>query len=202
MPSGIYIRTEETKRKMSESAKIRPPFSLEARKKMSLARVGKKLPEEHRERISNSLKGHVGWFKGKKLSEETKRRMSEVHKNMPRPYITKEWTENISRKLKGRVFPRMVGSKCNFWKGGLSYEPYGVNWTSTLRRSIRERDKHICRICGVPQDDISHDVHHIDYDKKNCNPNNLITLCKKCHLRTSQDRDYYKNYFKEIMVIN
>lgn len=26
----------------------------------------------------------------------------------------------------------------------------------------------------------------------NCNPNNLIALCRKCHMKTNFNRDYYK----------
>lgn len=36
---------------------------------------------------------------------------------------------------------------------------------------------------------------HIDYNKKNCNPKNLITLCRKCHSKTNSNRDYWINYF-------
>jgi len=38
---------------------------------------------------------------------------------------------------------------------------------------------------------------HIDYNKKNCISENLITLCTKCHAKTNQKRDYWIVYFKE-----
>ena len=42
-------------------------------------------------------------------------------------------------------------------------------------------------------------IHHIDYDKKNNNPENLITLCNSCHTKTNiKNRDYWKNYYSEI----
>lgn len=55
--------------------------------------------------------------------------------------------------------------------------------------------------CGLHQDELSgrfkkHDVHHIDYNKFNCNPENLITLCKSCHVKTNHNRNYWINYFK------
>ena len=43
------------------------------------------------------------------------------------------------------------------------------------------------------------EIHHIDYDKKNCNENNLITLCLRCHRKTNANRrfwQYYFNFFK------
>jgi len=67
----------------------------------------------------------------------------------------------------------------------------------TLKRSIRERDNYTCRICGKQQTEITFAVHHKDYDKKNCNPDNLITLCRSCHSKTNQNRDYWLNYFKQ-----
>lgn len=41
----------------------------------------------------------------------------------------------------------------------------------------------------------SNQVHHIDYNKLNCNPNNLITLCKSCHMKTNFNREYWLDYF-------
>ena len=83
------------------------------------------------------------------------------------------------------------GSKCYFWKGGISYEPYSVDWTETLKRAIRERDHYICQICN----ENGWIVHHIDYNKKNCNPDNLITLCSSCHTRTNHNRNFWIAYF-------
>jgi hypothetical protein len=45
-------------------------------------------------------------------------------------------------------------------------------------------------------------VHHIDYDKKNNVPLNLISLCKSCHSKTGYNRDnwivYYQQKFLEL----
>lgn len=40
-------------------------------------------------------------------------------------------------------------------------------------------------MCGKVQTSREFDVHHIDYDMKNCNQTNLITLCPTCHKRTN-----------------
>jgi 5-methylcytosine-specific restriction endonuclease McrA len=77
--------------------------------------------------------------------------------------------------------------------GGSSFEPYSVDWTDTLKKSIRERDRYTCQICGKEP---SICVHHIDYNKKNCNPDNLITLCVGCHSKTNHSIDKWINYFK------
>jgi len=39
-------------------------------------------------------------------------------------------------------------------------------------------------------------IHHIDYNKNNCNINNLIALCQKCHMLTNTKRKEWINYFK------
>ena len=39
-------------------------------------------------------------------------------------------------------------------------------------------------------------INHIDYDKNNCNPDNLITLCYKCHLKTRDNRKEWVIYFE------
>jgi len=41
----------------------------------------------------------------------------------------------------------------------------------------------MCMVCGQPQFlmNATHHVHHIDYDKNNLTPSNLVTVCKHCH---------------------
>lgn len=93
-----------------------------------------------------------------------------------------------------------VGENNWHWNNGSSFEPYSTDWTKTLKLSIRQRDNFICQLCGKEQELIdfskAFDVHHIDYNKKNCNPDNLITLCKKCHTKTNHNREYWKQYFQ------
>lgn len=81
------------------------------------------------------------------------------------------------------------------WRGGTSFEPYSIDWTETLRRSIRERDHYQCQMCGQSQGDRVLDVHHIDYDKKNCDSSNLVTLCRKCHMKTNHYKEKWIEYF-------
>ena len=38
---------------------------------------------------------------------------------------------------------------------------------------------------------------HIDYDKKNCNPENLITLCNHCNIKVNKNRDYWTKHFNK-----
>jgi len=75
------------------------------------------------------------------------------------------------------------------WRGGISKEPYGNDWTNDLRSKVRKRDNYECQFCGMTQsahksiyNEKLH-VHHIDKNKKNISLNNLITLCHTCHIR-------------------
>ena len=106
--------------------------------------------KEVREKMSKSHKGKVGYWKGKKRSAELKEKMRLAN----------------------------LREKSHFWKGGKSFEKYTVDWNETLKRSIRERDRYTCQLCGG----YGNLVHHKDENKKNCNPSNLITLCIHCHI--------------------
>jgi len=54
---------------------------------------------------------------------------------------------------------------------------------STIAAAIRKRDGKKCRICGNPSRNPMRElpVHHIDQCRENKHPDNLITLCFKCH---------------------
>lgn len=68
--------------------------------------------------------------------------------------------------------------------GSKVINPYPMAFSRELREIVRERDDYACQECGVIQTNRKHDVHHIDFDKHNCNPSNLITLCRYCHAKT------------------
>jgi 5-methylcytosine-specific restriction endonuclease McrA len=93
------------------------------------------------------------------------------------------------------------------WQDGKSFENYPQKWTEELREQIRKRDDYTCQNCGITEEE--HlivvgrmlDVHHIDYNKQNCNKDNLITLCNNCNLRANYNRDYWKNYYEQKMEV-
>jgi len=57
---------------------------------------------------------------------------------------------------------------------------YTHGFTDKLKREIKKRDRNRCQKCGKTTD--LH-VHHVDGDRLNNEPQNLITLCKECHKR-------------------
>jgi hypothetical protein len=60
---------------------------------------------------------------------------------------------------------------------------YPVEWNKRFKEKIRLRDEYRCQLCDL--DEVNHGkklcVHHIDFDRFNLSPENLITLCKYCH---------------------
>ncbi len=48
-----------------------------------------------------------------------------------------------------------------------------------IRKAIVDRDNYMCRVCGDDPDGLH--VHHIDYNRKNNESSNLVTLCGDCH---------------------
>lgn len=70
------------------------------------------------------------------------------------------------------------------WKGGVADWDYSDDW-KRIAKSIRDRDKWTCQHCGEQRKrwGVNLHVHHIDGNKLNNNPNNLISLCAKCHRR-------------------
>ena len=105
-------------------------------------------------------------------------------------------TEETKRKLSKINKGKYTGEKHPNWQGGKSFEKYTVDWTLTLKRSIRERDKYTCQMCWKSQGDRALSIHHIDYNKKNCNPDNLISLCCKCHIILHRSKKFDKYLFK------
>ena len=68
---------------------------------------------------------------------------------------------------------------------------------------IRIRDNFTCQLCGNKKENNrgrNLTIHHIDYDKQNCNKNNLISLCMSCHGKTNGNRDYWYAYFTYIIT--
>jgi hypothetical protein len=61
---------------------------------------------------------------------------------------------------------------------------YPADWAEIAARVKREAGQR-CEHCGHPDErETWHvlTVHHLDGDKSNCAPENLVALCQRCHL--------------------
>lgn len=72
---------------------------------------------------------------------------------------------------------------------------------SVLAKMVRERDGYKCQNCFTLGRSQDFDVHHIDEQKQNDDPMNLILLCKACHCRVtmSSRRAYWMRKFRDQM---
>ena len=115
--------------------------------------------------------------------------------------ISDEIKESLRKHHSGEGNPMygMSKEKAPNWRGGISTLPWGKEFTKELKDKIRSRDNYICQICEDKEAKRRHAVHHIDYDKENNSPENLITLCIACHCRTGYKRKHWRNFFKELV---
>lgn len=109
-PRGLPV-SDETRRKLSEAGKLRPPVSAETRAKLSAAMMGKKLSLGHKQTAEDRAKKSAA-AKGRILSPEHRAKLSESHKANMTPErlakmsaITKAWWEK--RKENKEYFPLM-----------------------------------------------------------------------------------------------
>ncbi len=56
-------------------------------------------------------------------------------------------------------------------------------------------------LCGIHREKLSRtlDVHHINYDKLMSIPQNCISLCKLCHMKTNGNREEYTKFFQSLL---
>jgi hypothetical protein len=93
------------------------------------------------------------------------------------------------------------GEKAPGWIDGRSYNPYPLEFNQELKESIRKRDNYECQNCGMTEEEhliiigTLLEIHHIDYNKQNCNKENLITTCKQCNLRANANRTYWQEFY-------
>ena len=141
---------------------------------------------------------------GKKRSEEFKQKLSKTkQKQWKDPnsiYNSKEYREKL-RKIKIGIYPFPEiynGRKNPNWQGGISFEPYGLEFNNQLKEFIRQRDNFQCHECKYPQKQLGYKlhIHHIDYNKKNNHSNNLISLCRNCHAQTNFNRRDWTRYYQ------
>jgi len=111
-----------------------------------------KFTAEHRKKLSKAGKKNAYW-KGKKLPLEIRKKISKANS----------------------------GERHGNWQGGR--RPHPPTFSGFLKNTIRERDNYMCQVCGKNNKSLDRKlcVHHIDYDKKNNDPLNLISLCDNCH---------------------
>jgi len=92
------------------------------------------------------------------------------------------------------------GDKHYNWKGGISCEPYCDMWADKeFKEDIKSRDNYECQNPDCWGTNKQLCLHHINYNKKECGPTNLITLCKSCNSRANYNRKWHKKFYSNII---
>jgi len=179
--------TLETKQKMSlqrRGKKLNYSPSYETRQKMREKKLGRKLSKDTKELLTTKLKER--WS-----NPEYKTKLSAKYK--------KWWGISVNREKRAKQITDSLprGEQSSAWRGGLSFLPYTKDFNKQLKIRIRDRDNHICQLCGMSEieNKKSLTVHHIDYDKANCRDDNLISLCVSCNSKVNVNREYWVSYF-------
>lgn len=171
----LTINHKQSKYCSNSCASFDRKFSKESRRKMSELKKGKNLSKEHKIKISNASRAEKNGFYGKKHTLAARLKMSFVKKD------------------------KFIGHENPNWKGGISCEPYCQDWTNILKEYIKERDGYKCLNPYCQNEKIKLFIHHINYNKKDCQPENLITVCNSCNSRANSDRDWHKSWYQAII---
>jgi len=171
---------------------------------------GRHLSLTTRKRMSEERKGENNPFYGKQHTLKTKRKIGEAEMGKKNC----NWIGGLPHCKKcGKLLGRYDAIHCQecydrsgknngMWQGGISFEPYPITFNNQLKDKIRARDNFICQKCGVPEleCDTRLSIHHIDYIKENCKEDNLISLCKSCNFKVNTNREYWTDYFRNLLV--
>ena len=163
---------------------------------------GEKLSEEHKEKISEALKGRIpknlktlhenisgennhGWKGGKPKCLDCGKEIG--------------YTSLRCRKCNSKF---LTGEKHPAWNGGISKTGYSYKFSKKLKEKIIKRDNNRCQLCGLTSEESINyykrelSVNHIDFNKENCEEENLNTLCCFCNSSINCNRQFFTEYFK------
>lgn len=204
MPKGIYFHrplSEETKKKMSAS-RIGHIVTSVTRMKIREKHLGMKHSEESKNKIKEKrlkqIMPSVSPLKGRELREDHKKKISIAGQGR---VVKLETREKIRLSKLGKF-----GPLSNAWKGGSKAQYYPPIFNESLKETIRQRDGLTCQLCGKSQEEELKNlgqrlsINHIDFDKKNCNEENLNTLCCSCNAKINGNRKFYTEFFQQFQT--
>ena len=187
----------------------RNPFYGKKHSKESLEKMREWVPsDETIKRMKENrpnIKGENNPFYGKHHNEKTKavlrnkaleRKDNGFFANENHPFYGKHHSEETKKKISDTLKGKNIKENSPNWKGGISSLKFETAHEMTIRewmdlaKEIRKRDNYICQYCG---ETLSYEVHHITPRRIEIDnhPDNLITLCKPCHLKIEHLTDKY-----------
>mgnify|MGYP001560874449 FL=1 len=155
------------------------------------------------ELISKSNGGENNSFYGKHHTKEVKELIKKSKIGKKNFKLSKTRIEKGIAKGKNNPMygSKRIGKLNPNWQGGKSFEEYPQEFNKELKQFIYERDSYTCQdpTCEHKTNKLA--AHHIDYDKTNNNPENIVTLCNSCHSKTNgkNNRQYWTEFYQNIM---
>jgi len=209
----------------------------ETKDKMSKSQTGRKLSEEHKQKLRNrvySLEtrkkmslakcGYVPWNKGKIgvqiVSEETRKKLSLASKgrklSLEHVAKIKKAKENISPETRKKLSDSLKG-KARPWCRGENHFRWVFNRTQLVKSekkhldgryrgwtfSVKNRDRHKCKIANSDckgRLEAHHILNWMDYPELRYEINNGITLCHGHHPRGRTKEKQLSSYFMELVL--
>lgn len=147
--------------------------------------------EEVKAKISAAMIGENSYWFGKTFTEEHRMNLSMAH-------IGNIHTEEH----KAKISIANSADKHWNWQGGISYETYCSVWTDKEYKYwiVNDRDGR----CFGPECNGKHIdklmPHHINYNKRDCEPSNLIALCRSCNSKANKDREWHEAWYTVLMI--
>jgi hypothetical protein len=176
---------------------------------------GKHLPDEVKEKIRIATSGERNHNFGKTFSEETKEKIALHHIGKIIPIETrikmseaqkgenaKNFGVTLSESTRMKISESRLGDKNPSWNGGTSFAPYCQKFNREFKERVREFFSRKCVECGSPEGEKRLHVHHVNFDKMTCCNGTeplFVALCHSCHNKTQIDRDYWEEYFTDII---
>lgn len=156
----------------------------EALEKISIASKNHIHTEEDNKKVSLSL---IEFYK----DPEERIKVSKRMKGIPKPESMKRKT---SERMQTSANPWYIDGRCSG-----ENQPYPLDFNERFKELIRERDGRICKICMKTEKENGKqlDIHHINYNKNDCDPKNMISLCHSCHMKTNVKRKDWPSFFSQ-----
>lgn len=197
-------RTEAMKIKYSKAHKGKHHSpKTEFKKGMTPWNKGKKLPQLSKE--NHPLYGKHRSEELIKKGVESRKKNNSYSSNRKGKVIEEIYGIEKAKEMKRKMSKLLTGKTGKLalnWQGGKSLEPYGFEFNNKFKRATRRRDNQICMLCGIHREKLNEalSIHHINYDKQ-CNlPQNVISLCRRCHMKTNFDRGIWIKHFQSLLT--
>lgn len=166
---------------------------------------------ETREKIAASKRGKTyeqifGEENGKKMREKRKEQLLGNKRLQGKRWkLTSE--QRLKHSFKRTTEQRMnyrtskIGEKNPAYFNGECRRPYPYEFNKELKQFISSRDDNMCQYCFEETDgEIRGCPHHIDYNKENNSPSNLVWVCTRCNSKFNSRREHWKKYWINFML--